>query len=760
MTRVEDQRLITGMGRYTDDVTFDNQVHAVFLRSPHAHAEILSVDTTSAKGMPGVLAILTGDDVAADGLGDMPCQTLLENKDGSKMTPTPRPILARGRVRYVGDPVALVVAETFHAARDAAEAIEVDYKELPAHTDLATALDAGAAQIWDHYPNNQAFDWDKGNGAKVDELIEGAAKVSSVQFVNNRVIPNPMEPRSAIGVHQADEDKYELYTGGQSTHMIRDVIAGELLKIEPSSLRVVTGDVGGGFGMKISAFPEQAAVLWAAKKVGRPVRWASDRSEGMLSDTHGRDHVTKVTIAMDENGKMLALKATAIANLGGYLAQLGPFIPTDCGAAMYAGVYDFQATHFEVKGAFTNTVPLDPYRGAGRPEAMYAVERAVDHAARDIGMDPAEFRRLNFLKPEQMPHKTDFGVSYDSGEFEALMDQAIERADVKGFAARKEESVRRGNYRGLGMIFYIEQCGGGPPETARVALDADCKVQILIGNQSNGQGHETLYTQFVSDNLGIDSEQIRVFQGDTETVPLWGLTGGSRATSIGGSAVRQSNMKIIEQAKEIAADMLEASAADVAFEDGTLKIVGTDRSVTLSEVAAKAGGLGAEVTVTDLPPPFPNGCHICELEIDGGTGTVSIERYTVVDDFGAVINPMLIEGQIHGGVAQGLGQALMENAVYDKNSGQLLSGSFMDYAMPRADYMPKLDFTMRNVPCTTNELGVKGCGEAGAIGAPAALINGIVDALSPLGVTHIDMPATTDRIWAAMKGAESRIAAE
>ncbi|HET6520890.1 MAG TPA: xanthine dehydrogenase family protein molybdopterin-binding subunit, partial [Geminicoccaceae bacterium] len=755
--RVEDQRLITGRGRYTDDITLPNQAHAYVLRSPHAFARIVSIDTTAAASAEGVLAVLTGADAEADGLGNLPCPGALEN-----MPTPPRPVLARDRVRFVGDPVAVIVAGTAARARDAAELVEVDYEELPAVTDLAAAEQPGRAQIWDFAPHNVVFRWEAGDREPVDRLIAGAARVVTVDLVNNRVVANSLEPRCANGAYDPQSGRYTLYTTSQGAHGIRGQLAEHILKVPEDQIHVAIPDVGGGFGMKIFLYPEHGLMLWAAKRVGRPVKWYEDRSEAFLSDTHGRDHITRAQLALDADGRFLALRASITANLGAYLSQYGPFIPTGAGAAMYAGVYDFQAVHVESKGLYTNTSPVDAYRGAGRPEAAYVVERLVDTAARELGMDPAELRRRNFIKPERMPYKTHMGaasVTYDSGEFARNLNDALELADAKGFPARRSAARAKGRLRGLGISYYIEQCGGAPEETARIELDAEGGVKVFIGNKSNGQGHETAYTQLVSDALGVDSEQIEVVQADTDRTPA-GMTGGSRALPVGGVATRRASDEVVEKAKRVASDMLEAAATDLRFEDGRFTVVGTDRSVGLLEVAARAGGLDGRNTFTPDASTFPNGCHVCEIEVDIDTGTPEVVRYTVVDDFGRVVNPLLVAGQVHGGVAQGVGQALYEHAVYDPESGQLLSGSYMDYCMPRADNLTEITFKLNEIACTTNPLGAKGCGEAGAIGAPPAVINALVDALHEYGVKHVDMPATPLRLWRLINERATPMAAE
>jgi carbon-monoxide dehydrogenase large subunit len=754
VTRIEDQRLLTGGGRYTDDLNLDGQAYAFVLRSPFAHAEIAGIDTSAATAADGVLLVLTGEDVAADDIDPMPCMVPITNIDGSERTNTYRPILAQERVRHVGQPVAVVVGETLHQARDAAELIEVDYNELPSATNTFGATQDGAPQLYDDAANNICFDWGTGDQEKTDAAFANASHVTTLELINNRVVVNSMEPRAATADHDTSSGRTTLYTSSQGTHWLRDAIGDMILKIGKENLRVVTGDVGGGFGMKIFPHPEQALVVWAARKIQRAVKWTADRSEGFMSDIQGRDHVTKAEMAMDDDGKFLAMRVTTYANLGAYLSHFGTFIPTDAGAGMLNGLYATPTIWVNVKGVLTNTVPTDAYRGAGRPEAIYCVERLVDKCARELGLSPDEIRRRNFVKPEQLPYTTALGDVFDSGEFTAIMEAGMGRADWDGFAGRRDESASRDKLRGIGMATYVEKCGGGFPETADVKFDTDNDhITIYIGTVTNGQGHDTAYKQIMSDRLGIDTDNLTFVQGDSDLVP----------------AVLKASDAIIEKGKQIAAHVMETAAADIDYADTTFRVTGTDRTMTLFDVARsaqEAGNLpegmepGLDEAYTHAPdvPTFPNGCHICELEIDPDTGTLEILRYTVVDDFGDIVNPLLIEGQVHGGIVQGLGQALHEHTVYDDRSGQLVSGSFMDYTLPRADNFPNFDFNMRNVPCTTNPMGLKGSGEAGAIGAPPAVINAIVDALTPSGgVVDVDMPATPDAIWAA---ANLRAAAE
>ncbi|MDJ0947632.1 MAG: xanthine dehydrogenase family protein molybdopterin-binding subunit [Alphaproteobacteria bacterium] len=762
--RTEDPRLLTGRGRYTDDVSLPGQVFGFVLRAPMAHAEIRALDASAAEAAPGVLAVLTGEHCAADGLGNIPCPVEMQNRDGSPIVKPPRPVLAQGRVRFVGDPVAFVVAETLDQARDAAELIAVDYEDLPAVTGTAEAAEPGAPQVWDQAPGNICLEFEAGDRGAADAGFAKAAHVARLTLINNRVAPAPLEPRAALGAYDPTAERYTLYTPSQGVHTIRSLLAGQVLKVAKDRLHVITGDVGGGFGLKIFLYPEQALVAWAARRVGRPVKWTADRSEGFLGDIHGRDHVTEAALALDGEGRFLALKVSTIANLGAYLSNYGPFIPSAAGIGMLCGSYTLPAVHAEVRGVFSNTCPLDAYRGAGRPEANYVIERIIDTAAHELGLSPAELRRRNFISPEAMPFTTALDLTYDSGAFERNMEDALRAADWDGFEARRQEARRNGRLRGIGMSSYIEVCGGMPNEKATVRFKDDRTVELLIGSQSNGQGHETAYAQLLADRLGVDIDRIHVVQGDSDAIDYGSGTGGSRAVSVGGSAVHRASEQIIDQGREIAAHMLEAAPADIEFGEGRFTIAGTDRTLTIDEVAAAAGdpaklpdgmepGLEGAVLHDPAGNTFPNGCHVCELEIDPETGETTIQNYVVVDDFGVVINPMLLEGQVHGGVAQGVGQALMELCVYEAESGQLLTGSFMDYCMPRADDLPKIDFAYNEVPCANNPLGVKGSGEAGAIGAPPAVINAVVDALSPMGIKTIDMPATPARVWQAIQNA-------
>jgi len=751
VTRIEDAALVRGAGRYTDDFELAGAAHAYVLRSPHAHASIVNIDTAAARKAPGVLAVLTGEDAAADGLGDIPCLIPVTNLDGTPRADTPRPVLARARVRHVGDPVALVVAETLAQAKDAAELIEIEYEPLPAAVDTRGATLPEAPRAWDHIADNLCFDIGAGTDkAAVDAAIARAAHVTRLELVNNRVVANPIEPRAALAGFDRASGRSTLYTPSQGPHVIHGQVAEAVLKIGKDQLRVISGNVGGAFGMKIFLHPEQPLVVWASRRLKRAVRWTADRSEGFVSDVQGRDNYSIAELALDEGGRFLALRVTTYANMGAYLSNYAPFIP-QLAVPMLSGVYRIPAIYANIRGVVTNTVPVDAYRGAGRPEAIYLVERIVDLAARELGLAADELRRRNFIKPADMPYQTPVESRYDSGDFAAVMARAMEKADWAGFAARREQAKVQGKLRGIGMAMYIERCGGGNGDTVILKVDPAGSVTLISGMQDNGQGHITTFVQLLSDKLGLDASQIRVVQGDTDVVPS-GLTGGSRFLAIGGIAAMSAADEVIDQGKDAAAGLLEAAAADIEYRDGEYRIAGTDRAVSLFEVAKATQGLAATHTRAPEAYTYPNGCHICELEVDADTGEARIARYSIVDDFGRAINPLLLEGQVHGGTVQGIGQALLELGLYDAESGQLLTGSFMDYAMPRADDVPTFDCGFHHVPCTTNPLGVKGAGEAGAVGAPPAVINAVVDALYPLtGMKHIDMPATREKLWRALR---------
>jgi carbon-monoxide dehydrogenase large subunit len=768
--RVEDRRFIIGHGNYIDDIQLPRQTYAFMLRSPHAHARIAAIDAVAALSAPGVLAVFVGEDLARDGIGPIPCLSAVTNRDGSPSVLPPHPAIARGRVRHVGDTVAMVVADSAAAARDAAELITVDYEPLPASVDTAHAFDPGQPQVWDEAPGNLCFDWEVGDPSAVERALAGARHRISLELVNNRVVVNSMEPRGAIGEYDPGEDSYTLWSSTQGSHFLRNLLADSVFKIPENRIRVVTRDVGGGFGMKLFLYPEHILVLWAAKRIGRPVKWTPDRADAFMTDTQGRDNVTRLELALDDELRFQALDVGLIANMGAYLSNFAPEIPTASGAVMHSGVYAIPAVHVGVKGVFTNTVPVDAYRGAGRPEAAYAIERLVDYAARQLGVPPEELRRRNFIKPEAMPYQTALGLNYDSGEFARNLDQALAAADLAGLPARRAEARARGRYRGLGHAVYIEQSGFPPDEFAELRFDQSGTLTILMGTQSSGQGHQTAYTQLASERLGIDPGKVWVLQGDTAAISFGRGTGGSRSIPVGGASLVQAADKLIAKGRRIAAHLFEAAEADVEFADGVFSVSGTDRRLGIEEVARAAfdptrqapgvePGFDESGHFTPPQPTFPNGCHVCEVEIEPDTGHIKILRYLVVDDFGTVINPLLLAGQVQGGVAQGVGQAMLERTVFDPETGQLLTGSLTDYCIARAEDLPVIEFAYNIVPCRTNPLGVKGAGEAGAIGAPPALVNAVVDALGELGIAHLDMPLTPERVWQAIHSAEQRKAA-
>jgi carbon-monoxide dehydrogenase large subunit len=757
--RVEDPRLLIGAGRYTDDIVLPGLLHGVVLRSPHAAARITRIDTAAAASLAEVKAIYTAADLRADGIAPMPCAAPVQNRDGSAMASPPHAALADGAVRHVGDPVAFIVAETVEAARDAAEQIVVEYDVLPAITDLAAAIEPGATLVWPEVKNNLVFDWEVGDKAATDAQFAKAAHVTRLTVVNNRVIVASMEARAAIADYNPATGRWALYANTQGGWLIKNLL-GAVFVTAPEKFRVITPDVGGGFGMKAFLYAEHVLTCFASRKLGRPVKWASERGEAFVSDTHGRDNITLGELAIDKDGIFLALRTRNVANMGAYLSTFAPYIPTLAGGAVLSGVYGFKAIHANVLGVFTHTVPVDAYRGAGRPESNYLVERLVDAAARELKIDRAELRRRNMVPQSAMPHATPVGKTYDSGDFAMVLDAALHGIDYAGFAARRTDAVKRGKRRGIGLSYYLEVTMGDPSERAEIRFAEDGFVDVYVGTQSTGQGHETAYIQLTASQLGIDGEKIRVRQGDTDTIPTGGGTGGSRSLYSQGTAIRVTADTVIRKGKEAAAEMLEAAAADIAFADGRFSIVGTDRGIGIIALAAtqrqKAAAGGKAITldaaeVTSVAErTFPNGCHMAEVEVDPETGVVEVVRYRVCDDFGKTVNPMIVRGQVHGGVAQGLGQALLERTNYDAASGQLLSGSFMDYAMPRADDFPDIEVDLLEVPSVSNPLGVKGAGEAGSVGSPPAVINALLDALAGDGVTHIDMPATPEVVWRAM----------
>jgi len=766
--RKEDFRFITGNGHYTDDINRPGQAHAYFLRSPHAHATIKAIDTKAAEKVPGVVAIFTGADIEADKVGGLICGWMILNKDGSPMRAGAHPALAQGKVRYVGDHVAVIIADTLAIAREAAEKIKVDYGVLPAVVDLAKATDKGAATVHDVAANNQVYDWHLGDKAATDKAFKAAKHITKLDLANNRLIPNPMEPRAAVGEYDTGTDSLTLYTTSQNPHVTRLVMSAFLGIAPEHKLRVIAPDVGGGFGSKIFIYAEETVCIWAARKVKRPVKWTSDRTEAFLSDAHGRDHATRAEMAVDDKGKITAVRVRTRANLGAYLSTFSSSVPTYLYAPLLSGQYDIPAIYCEVEGVYTNTAPVDAYRGAGRPEATFVVERLIEVTARQLGQDPVAFRKKNFIK--KFPHQTPVIMCYDAGDYTASLNKALELADYKGFGKRKRDSARKGMLRGIGFSAYIEACGIAPSqavgslgagvglwESAEVRVNPVGTVEVLTGSHSHGQGHETTFAQLVSDRLGIPIDNVAIVHGDTDKVQFGMGTYGSRSGAVGMTAIAKALDKVIAKGKKVAAFVLEAAEGDIDFNDGHFSVKGTDKKIDFGSIALQAY-IAHKFTGAQLEPglkegafydptnfTFPSGVHICEVEIDPATGVTRVERWTAVDDFGNVINPMIVEGQVHGGIAQGIGQALLEGAVYDK-SGQLLTASYMDYCMPRADDLPSYTVGTTVTACPSNPLGIKGCGEAGAIAAPPAVINAITDAL---GHEDVAMPATPQEIWRA-----------
>ena len=768
--RVEDQRFLLGQGRYVDDISLPGQCYGVTVLSPHAHARIKRIDVAKAKVAPGVLCVLTGADAVAEKLGSFTAHLMPEDFGAPKGHRTFQPVLTSEKVRFVGDRVAFVVAETLTQARDAAELVEVDYEPVRAVVNLEDAAKDGAPKVWEDCPQgNVGFRLMFGNKEATDAAFATAKHVVQLRVENNRLSPVAMEPRAAIGDYNAADESYTLYTTSQNPHGVRMEMS-HIFHVPENRIRVIAPDVGGGFGLKGNPFPDDALVFWAARRLRRPVKWVASRSESMLTDHCGRETVYYGELALDEHGKILALRARCLFQLGAYFV----------GAALAAGAfsvrfipeaYDIQTMHIMSQGLFTNTSQSGPYRGAGRPEAAYFTERLVEHAARVIGMDPAEIRRRNLIPPSKLPYATPTLWNYDSGEFQRLMDKCIELSDWKGFAARKKATQKNGKLRGRAVSYYIE-FGGIFNDRMDLRFDPGGTLTILGGTHSHGQGHATVFAQLVHEWLGVPLEDIRYVQGDTAQVPMGRGTYGARSAIVGGNALKAASDAIIAKGKQLAAALMEADAADIEFKDGQYRVVGTDKAITITDVATAAYapmgpltgkfgvGLEASGSYSPEPPSHPNGAHVCELEVDPETGDVTIDRYFVVDDLGRVLNPLIVRGQIHGGVVQGLGQALLEHQVYDRESGQLISGSFMDYGMPRADTMPNMETELEEVPCKTNPLGVKGIGESGTIGAPPTVINALIDALSPLGVDRIDMPATPLRVWQAISHARSGAAAQ
>jgi carbon-monoxide dehydrogenase large subunit len=768
--RKEDFRFITGHGQYTDDVTRPGETRAVFVRSPHAHAKIKSIDVAVAKKMPGVIEVLTGAQLAADKIGNLICGWMIHSKDGTPMKMSAHPALAATKVNCVGDAIAVVIAESVAQGKDAAEKVVVDYEVLPAVVDPAKAQDKGVPQIHPDIANNTIYQWHLGDQKAVDAAFAAAKHVTKLDLINNRLVPNAMEPRAALADYDAGTDNLTLWNTSQNPHVARLVISAFIGMAPEHKLRVIAPDVGGGFGSKIFIYPEEVVCLWASRRVKRPVKWTSDRSEAFLTDAHGRDHVTHAELALDASGKILALRAKTIANLGAYMSTFSSSVPTYLYATLLSGQYNIPSIYCEVDAVYTNTAPVDAYRGAGRPEATFVVERLVEVAARQMQIDPADLRRRNFITA--FPHQTPVIMAYDAGDYNASLKKAMEIADVKGFAKRKREAARHGKLRGLGYSTYIEACGIAPSqavgslgagvglwESAEVRVNPTGSVEVLTGSHAHGQGHETTFAQLVSERLGIPIENVSIVHGDTDKVQFGMGTYGSRSGAVGMSAIVKALDKIEIKAKKVAAFMLEAAEGDIEFKDGKFTVAGTDKSAAFGDVALNAY-IAHKFTGAELEPglketsfydptnfTFPAGCHICELDIDTETGKVDIVNWTAVDDFGTIINPMIVEGQVHGGIAQGVGQALMEGAYYDA-AGQLVTGSMMDYTMPRAHDLPSFHVGLTETKSPSNPLGMKGCGEAGAIASPAAVINAITDAI---GTENIAMPATASAVWTALQ---------
>ena len=779
--RLEDKRFITGRGRYTDDIDRPGQLHACFLRSPHAHARIRSVDAEPARAMPGVAAIYTGsdikkfvptsDDLTEDDIGGLICGWMIHSKDGAPMKGSAHPALAKDTVRYVGDHVAVVLAETLRQAQDAAEAIAVDYEVLEAVVDTAAAQRAGQPEVHAGIARNTVYEWELGDRAATEAAFARAAHVTRLDFTNNRLVPNPMEPRAAIGEYDPGEESFTLHTTSQNPHVARLILSAFVGIAPEHKLRVIAPDVGGGFGSKIFVYAEEVVCLWAARRLKRPVKWSCDRTEAFLCDAHGRDHVTRAELATDRDGTVLGLRVKTIANMGAYLSTFASSVPTYLYATLLSGQYAIPAIHAEVDAVYTNTAPVDAYRGAGRPEATFVVERLMEVTARQLGLDPVAFRRKNFVR--SFPHQTPVIMTYDAGDYDASLTRALEMADVAGLPARKARSKAQGKLRGLGYSAYIEACGIAPSqavgslgagvglwESAEVRVNPTGNIEVLTGSHSHGQGHETTFAQLVSDRLGVPIETVKIVHGDTDKVQFGMGTYGSRSGAVGMSAISKALDKIVAKGRKVAGHVMEAAEADVEFKDGAFRVAGTDKTLGFGDMALQAY-IAHKFNGSQLEPglkegafydptnfTFPAGVHVCEVEIDPETGVTTVERWTAVDDFGNVINPMIVEGQVHGGIAQGVGQAMLESARYDA-SGQLVTASFMDYTMPRAADLPDFAVDMTVTPCPSNPLGMKGCGEAGAIAAPPAVINAITDAL---GHERIAMPATPEAVWRAVRG--------
>ncbi|MCY6382908.1 xanthine dehydrogenase family protein molybdopterin-binding subunit [Hoeflea prorocentri] len=770
VARKEDKRFITGKGRYTDDMVVPGMKHAYFVRSPHAHAKIKGIDKSAALAVDGVIDVLDGKQLTEDGIGNLICGWMIHSKDGSPMNMGAWRPLAEDTVRYVGDAVAIVVAESRAQAREGAEAVAVDYDELPAVTEAMDALESGAPQIHPEAAGNLIYDWEIGESAATDAALESAAHVTEMNIVNNRLIPNAMEPRAALGLYDAAEDHYTCWTTSQNPHVARLVMSAFYNVAPENKLRVIAPDVGGGFGSKIYIYPEEIVCLWASKRTGVPVKWVADRTESFQCDAHGRDHISNIKIGFDSDNRITALKVDTVANLGAYMSLFSSSVPTYLYATLLSGQYNIANIHANVRTVYTNTAPVDAYRGAGRPEASYLLERTMETAARELGVSPAELRRKNFIT--EFPHQTPVIMTYDGGDFGASLDAAMKAADYDGFAARKAESEARGKLRGIGMSCYIEACGIAPSkavgalgagvglwESAEVRVNAVGTIEVLTGSHSHGQGHETTFAQLVAERLGVSVDTVNIVHGDTDKVQMGMGTYGSRSGAVGMSAISVALDKVEAKAKKIAAHQLEADEADIVIEEGELKVAGTDKALPWFQLALAAytahnlpegmePGLKESAFFDPSNFSFPAGCHICEVEVDPDTGRTLITQFVAADDFGTIINPMIVDGQVHGGVAQGIGQALLEGCAYDAETGQLMTASYMDYTMPRADDLPWFNVTTTKTESPSNPLGLKGCGEAGAIGSPPAVINAITDAI---GNNDLAMPATPQAVWAAVK---------
>jgi len=765
--RFEDPRLLRGQGRFVNDVNLPGQAHAVFVRSPHAHAKIRSIDTRAASGAPGVAAVLTGHDVVADGLGMPKANMPRKRPDGKPMFAPQRPALVTDRVRYVGDPVAMVIADTLAQAKDAAELVEIDYEPIPSVTLTEDTVKPGAPSVWDDCPDNISNFIERGNKAATEEAIKGAARVIKRRYVITRVHAQYMEPRGTLGVYDQGEDRMTLYADVQYPHRVRNMLAQNVFKVPESKMRVIAGDVGGGFGTKGWQYVEHRLTLWAARKLLRPVKWCCERSEAVMADEHGRDNVGEIELALDVDNKFVALRLNMLANIGAYVGSDRNLLAPFGMIGTVLGVYLIPKAYLNVVGVLSNTNPTAPYRGAGRPEAIYLIERLIDDAARELGVDRVELRRKNILGDAALPYQSPAGPFYDCGEFEKNMDMALKLADVAGYAARAEDSKKRGKLRGLGIVNAIEQAAGtAQPEYAEIRFNPAGTAALLMGTKAQGQGHETMFKQILNERLGIDPHDVQFIDGDTDRVAFGMGTNGSRSTVLGGSALFMAAEKVIAKGKRLAGHLLEAGEQDIEFADGTFKVKGTDKTVTLKAVAMAAfnptkwpksgfeGGLYENATYLGEKDTYPNGCHICEVEVDAETGEVKLDRYAVVDDVGTVINPIGLKGQIHGGVAQGVGQILGEQVIWDRESGQLLTASFLDYTMPRADTMCSMEVKSNPVPTKYNPLGAKGAGEAGTVGAMPVVMNAVIDALAPLGVRDMVMPATAENVWRAIQAAK------